>query len=88
MVIALQTPLFAVALENGQFSIENVPDGSYSAHLWVEGADEQTLVNWTHRITVAATKQVDAGSFNVGAIRTERHLNKFGKPYKPDAHEY
>ena len=88
VVVALPTPLFAIARENGQFSIDKVPNGSYSAHLWVEGVDEQTLANWTHRITVTATERVDAGSFNVGAIRPDRHRNKFGKPYKPDAHDY
>ncbi len=88
VVMALQTPLFAAAHESGQFSIENVPDGSYSAHLWVEGADEQTLSDWTHRVTITSTERVDAGSFNVGTHRTGRHLNKFGKPYKPDARDY
>ncbi len=88
VVIALQTSLSAVAPENGQFLIEHVPDGSYSAHLWVEGADEQALSSWTHRITITSTERVDAGSFNVRAIRTDHHLNKFGQPYKPDARDY
>ena len=87
VVVALETPLFAIAQKNGTLSIEGVPNGEYSAHLWVEGADEHALALWTHRISVKEA-HMEAGNFAVSALGSEHHLNKFGKPYKPDVVTY
>ncbi len=87
IIVALQTPLFAIAQANGTLSVQGVPMGEYSAHLWVEGANEHALASWTHRIFVKDA-HVKAGNFAVDALRSERHLNKFGEPYKPDVLTY
>ena len=87
VVIALQTPLFAIAQPDGTLSLQGVPFGDYSAHLWVEGADEHKLALWTHRISLKDA-HVEAGNFAVDAARTAKHFDKFGRPYKPDTNTY
>ncbi len=87
IVVALQTPFFTTAQADGTLSIQSVPMGEYSAHLWVEGADEHALASWIHRISVREA-HVEAGNFAVDALRSERHFDKFGKPYKPDVPSY
>ena len=88
VVIALESPLFAIAQANGTLLIGGVPDGEYIAHLWVEGADEHTLASWAHHVSVTNEAHVDAGRFGVDALKVDHHLNKFGKVYKPDTLSY
>ena len=88
VVIALTTPIWATAQADGSFRISNVPEGSYEAHLWIEGEDEQALVRWTHPVSVHGRSPVDAGSFQVRALHDGPHLDKFGHPYKYDPAPY
>jgi len=85
VVIALATPLYGQADAEGLFDIQNVPDGEYDLHVWIEGRKQNELDRLTRRV------HIDAGSAYLGEIRSGRpdatqHLNKFGKPYEPDAH--
>lgn len=84
VVIALSTPLFAIADAEGRFRIKAVPAGDYELHVWVEGNREPAINKLTRRIHVAA------GTVSLGDLPAERllpgqHLNKFGEPYRPDA---
>ena len=88
VVIALTTRLWATSGADGGFRIENVPEGTYEAHLWVEGEDEQKLVRWTHAITVQGTGPSNAGSFRARALQASPHLDKFGHSYKLDPAPY
>ena len=88
VVIALAAPLFAIAQPNGAFSIPDVPQGNYNAHLWVEGADAHALALWVHPLAVKPGASADAGTFNPGRLESDRHMNKFGKPYKPEPATY
>jgi plastocyanin len=83
VVIALSTPFYGIADSSGVFRIDGVPDGDYSLHVWVEGQPQNSLDQLTRQVHVAG------GSAALGDIRvavsSERHLNKFGHPYEPDA---
>jgi plastocyanin len=85
VVIALSTPLYSQPDALGVFHLRDVPEGDYELHLWIEGQKQNDLDRLTRRVHVAA------GSANLGEIRAGHpdaspHLNKFGKPYEPDAH--
>ncbi len=92
VVIALATPFYGFADAQGVFHIKDVPDGDYDLHVWVEGQKQNELDRLTRRVHIA----VD--SSNLGEIDPNhslahpdhpdeaQHLNKFGRPYEPDAH--
>jgi plastocyanin len=83
VVIALDTPLYSIADASGAFDIGAVPDGDYSLHVWIEGQTQNSLDELTRRVHVAGTV-VALGDIHAGTS-TQPHLNKFGRPYEPDA---
>jgi plastocyanin len=76
-VVVVPTPWYAEAAADGRWSIDKVPAGKYTLHIWHERATEQAVP-----VTVAATgsavadAQLDARGFVVAA-----HADKFGKDY-------
>ena len=88
VVIALNTALWSAGEPDGQFRVADVPEGSYEAHLWVEGEDERTLAQWTHRIVVHPQSALNAGTFQAKPKQTMLHLDEFGKPYKRSPADY
>jgi plastocyanin len=83
VVIALDTPFYSIADPRGAFRIEGVPDGDYSLHIWMEGQAQKSLDQLTRRVHIAGPiTTLD----NVRAGKpVQQHLNKFGRPYEPDA---
>jgi plastocyanin len=84
VVIALATPLYGLADAQGVFHVRGVPDGDYDLHVWIEGQKQVELDRLTRRVHIASD------STYLGEIRSDhpeppQHLNKFGKPYEPDA---
>ena len=83
VVIALDTPFYSLADRRGAFRIEDVPDGDYSLHVWIEGQTQSSLDQLTRRVhiagPVATLDDIRAGK------PAQQHLNKFGRPYEPDA---
>jgi plastocyanin len=84
VVIALATPLYAQADAQGAFHIRDVPDGDYDLHVWIEGQKQNELDRLTRRVHIAA-ESAYLGEIRPGPPDTSQHLNKFGKPYEPDA---
>src|SRR6201996_2573451 len=82
VVIALNTTFYSIADPHGAFRIQNVPDGDYNLHVWVEGQPQNSLERQTRPIHVTGTA-VDLGDIHAGSTR-QQHLNKFGRPYEPD----
>jgi len=85
VIIALATPYYGLADQQGVFHLKGVPDGDYDLHVWIEGQGQSSLDQLTRRV------HVTGGVTDLGAIRSNRpdqqqHLNKFGQPYEPDAH--
>jgi plastocyanin len=58
-IMCVDTPFYAVADSRGQFRIDNVPDGVYTAHVWQESGE--TL-----------TQKVEVGSAHKFSFRTRR----------------
>jgi hypothetical protein len=83
VVIALDTPFYSIADPQGAFHVEGVPDGDYTLHVWIEGQAQNSLDQLTKRVHIAGPvstlDDIRAGK-PIG-----QHLNKFGRPYEPDA---
>ena len=76
-VIALNTPYFTQAGNDGRFVLENVPAGQYKLNVW-------------HDRTSIVTQDVNVGAAGVASLRIEldargykyaQHKNKLGKDY-------
>jgi hypothetical protein len=62
-----------------------VPEGDYDLHVWIEGQKQDALDHLTRRVHIASDARY------LGEIRSDhpeapQHLDKFGRPYEPDAH--
>lgn len=61
VVIALDTPFYSVADPQGTFRIQDVPNGDYSLHVWIEGRRRTLSINlqgestWLERQLLWAT---------------------------------
>ena len=84
VVLALSTPLYALADQKDTFVLSRIPAGEYTLHIWVEGVPQAVTDQLSRRVRLSGTN-VDLGSVTVPAIpiATETHSNKFGNPYDP-----
>ncbi len=76
-ILVLNNPFFTKTDTDGSFTIENIPDGTYTLRIWHEFSVAMNLpVSFqdgqivTQNLTITETKKVRS------------HKNKFGKPYK------
>ena len=85
VVIALATPYYGIADPQGVFHLNGVASGDYDLHVWIEGQKQDALDHLTRRVHIASDARY------LGEIRSDhpeapQHLDKFGRPYEPDAH--
>jgi hypothetical protein len=83
VVIALNTPFYGIADPHGTFRIQDVPDGDYNLQIWVEGQPQNSLDEQTRRVHISGAA-AELGDIRANAAN-QQHLNKFGRPYEPDA---
>ena len=86
VVVALTTPLSAIADSAGVIDIHSAPEGEYELHTWVEGVPQPILDRLTHRVHIGPNGG-DLGLINVpiAPLLTTAHTNKFGQPYDKDS---
>jgi plastocyanin len=86
VVLALSTPLYAIAGANDAFVLRDIPPGDYKLHLWVEGVPQSVLEGLSRTVHVAS-HDLDLGSFSAPIARqkTMTHMNMYGKPYDKNA---
>jgi len=85
VIIAVETPYFAISAPDGKYSIENVPAGVYRLHFWHERSNAQQLAAES-RIVV-----IDSAVSNLGVTRLDEagyipaaHKDKNGQDYEND----
>jgi plastocyanin len=85
VVIALSTPLYAVADAEDSLALRNIPPGDYKLHFWIEGVSQSFLDGLGRRVHLPP-HLTDLGSVKVpiSGIRATTHTNKFGEAYTPD----
>ena len=79
VVIALTTPWFAVSDASGLLRLQ-APEGTYEAHLWVEGMPQDELDTWAHVVHIGPGHN-DLGVIPVSVDKSLAHRNKFGQSY-------
>jgi plastocyanin len=83
VVVALDTLLFGVSELDGQFTINDVPEGKYRLQIWHERSDPEQLAAQSRPV------QVTGSRLDLGVIRLDEqgyisrpHRNKFGEDYR------
>lgn len=82
VILALSTPLYAVADAHDSFILRGIPPGEYKLHVWIEGVPRPVLDGLT-RVVHFPPLTVDLGELHapMAPQKPAAHLNKFGKPY-------
>jgi plastocyanin len=84
VVVAVDTPYYAISDKNGSVSIPSVPDGKYELHVWYERSLPDALKGLTR------TVHISGDSHDLGPIVVPQdpgfstaHKNKYGQDYAP-----
>ncbi|HET9743435.1 MAG TPA: hypothetical protein VFQ00_11855 [Terriglobales bacterium] len=81
IIVALNTPFYAVTRSSGAYSISNVPPGNYELHVWSERAGSGELSALQRTISVS-DEPLKLSAMHLRAVQlTAEHKNKFGKDY-------
>ena len=82
VVIALDTPYYAVSTHNGRFLINHVPPGRYVLKAWYEGSSPDSLARLSREIVVSSTPQTSIGDLRIVQDQPAlAHKNKYGADY-------
>jgi len=84
VVVAVETPYYAISNSSGNILIHDVPDGRYQLHVWYERALPEDLKGLAVAVTISHSER------SLGAIKvvensnfTLAHKNKYGQDYVP-----
>lgn len=87
VVIALDTPYYAISQRSGTFTIPSVPPGNYELQVWYEGSTPDVLKALARKITIPEN------GVSLAAIRVLEntslmpHKNKYGQNYDPTTYD-
>ncbi len=84
VVVALNSPYYAVSDRAGQVSIPDVPDGKYELHVWYERSLPEELKSLTRSVMLSSASR-DLGVLTVPQDSgfSLSHKNKYGQDYAP-----
>jgi plastocyanin len=84
VVVAVDTPYYAISDKAGSLSIENVPNGRYELHAWYERSTPEALKGLARSVRIGADSR-DLGTIVVqqDPAFTPAHKNKYGQDYAP-----
>jgi plastocyanin len=82
VVVALNTPYYAISNRFGEVSIAHVPAGRYAVNVWHERASQESLKEFAREINVTATG-ASLGTIRLAASQDllNPHKNKYGQDY-------
>lgn len=85
VVIALSTPLYAIADAKDSVLLRDIPLGDYKLHVWVEGIPQSILDGLSHPVHLSE-HAVDLGVLRapIAGARTMPHTNMYGQEYVPN----
>ncbi|HLX74282.1 MAG TPA: carboxypeptidase regulatory-like domain-containing protein [Terriglobales bacterium] len=87
VVIALDTPYYAISRRSGEFSIPDVPPGVYELQVWYEGSTADVLKSLTRTVTIPETGVSLAAIHVVENTSLTHHKNKYGQDYDPGTYD-
>jgi plastocyanin len=84
VVVAVDTPYYAVSDKRGNVVIANTPDGRYELHVWYERSLPDALKTLAHPVAISNESR-DLGTIVVpeDPAFTPVHKNKYGQDYPP-----
>jgi len=82
VVLALSTPLYAIADSGDSLVLRGIPPGDYKLHIWIEGVPQSFLEGLSRTVHVS-NHDLDFGTFTAPIARAKdtTHTNKFGDAY-------
>lgn len=82
VVLALATPLYAMADSSDAFALQDIPPGEFKLHIWIEGVPQSALESLA-RIVHVSGHNLDLGTVKAPIVQPHdvTHMNKFGNPY-------
>jgi plastocyanin len=84
VIVAVDTPYFAISDRAGHISVPNVPDGRYEAHVWYERSLPDDLKALEHPVTISASgRSLETIRVMNNPDFTLAHKNKYGQDYVP-----
>jgi plastocyanin len=84
VVIAVETPYFALSNRAGRWMIRDVPDGRYEMHVWYERSLPEDLKGLARPVVISASSRpVDRIRVVQNPNFTLAHKNKYGQDYVP-----
>lgn len=85
IVVALDTPYYAVSNRKGEIVIPRVPPGQYILKTWAETALPENLNALTREVNISEnSSSLGVLEITAGMVSTA-HKNKFGMDYEPPA---
>lgn len=88
VVLALSTPLYAIADARDSFDLQGIPPGDYQLHIWIEGVPPSSLESLIRTVHFSS-HVLDLGTVSAPIAKPmdTPHMNKFGKPYATDSQQ-
>jgi plastocyanin len=83
VVVVVKSPFFATSGKTGEFSIPNVPGGTYRLHVFHERATQQTLDALTRPLELSSDTDVGKITVSESGYLLLPHKNKYGRDYPP-----
>jgi hypothetical protein len=87
VVIALDTPYYAISQRSGVFTIPAVPPGNYELQVWYEGSTPDVLKALARRITIPENGISLAAIHVLENTSLLPHKNKYGQEYDPTTYD-
>lgn len=85
VIIALDTPFYAIADAHDAFALDHIPPGDYTLHLWIEGTPQSFLDHLARPLQVPL-READLGVIRapIAAAIGMTHENMYGHTYSPE----
>jgi plastocyanin len=84
VVVAVDSPYFAISDHTGRVAIPNVPDGRYESHAWYERSLPEDLKALERPVTISSSaRSLDVLRVVNNPDFTLAHKNKYGQDYVP-----
>jgi plastocyanin len=87
VVIALDTPYYAISQRSGAFAIPAVPPGTYQLQVWYEGSTPDVLKALARKITIPESGVSLAAIHVLANTSLMPHKNKYGQDYDPTTYD-
>jgi plastocyanin len=87
VVLALDTPYYAISRRSGAFSIPDVPPGNYELQVWYEGSTPDVLKALARKITIPDSGVSLAAIHVLENTSLVPHKNKYGQDYDPSTYD-